>query len=934
MYSTSIRVSVRIRTSTRTPLCSSGESSTKSLEIPRDCDDTEGYIISASTERQFHAIRLKEIVEMTMIDDVEGLKPFDSCIEASDTLASTSTSSGRGLDSLTGMVDCSVLVSPDGELLIIPQQQNCKDEQERGHNTFCGDTENSYNQEGKVNDIVNEDGEQDKWWNSNVQSSELGEEYASAIFLGNDLPGQGDKAMNGFSTKGWSMAAVSLALKQSADSIADLAQFFEEHIMHRKLRTVKETQTIEKLRNIVGVQQSELKASKIAEYQQYLQDNFNAENLNQRDRNRNFRIKKFLSQKLQQEQNNILKVSPDRVGPLNYSGGTIPATLKALENYYSSLTESESVRLKAMSDETGTLTNLRNAALKTEGRVRRRQLALQETMRRIKTMENHLRSCKLDAKKKWEKVHETEMIVTRLVGEKMMQRNKLREEEREKQTKEDERKQANRHKGEAGASTSEILDIVSAAKALMEEGSFEPVVGISNHVSSLMTNDDNPREITALGPPEEMELEMDARYEFEVQFGLPELRIMAFAAERAVDDASTSLLSVLSNWDTTSRSAQLAAETCLVSSGNALASSIRSIISAERESMDERLNLLEKLENVANQIDVRADVNRYINIDKAKEGGRSYRGEYDDGGVASALNYLHSDPGSWTDSESDKNFSVSDDETEGNATDCSLVSPEYIEERLECFFKFDPLLRNDGSKLEGFEKAKEEFEENVEKLCTIGEGRSSKYTARRSTICYAMNTKRSTNAEIPSLVQFDGLCRVFTAVLSGCNTNDDGGVSNAVLLMGISQHFHVEEAGKKIYVKSRLVGHSLWENDTFWDRALQQMIADKLNHTCVLSNFERVSHKTMTAEGKEKSEWTQTHKTRWHDLTELERYQAASQVNAIVFAEVSAMVGSMLELCGRQDKTGAFVRRVCVKNQLPMYQRISLLRNIAGGFPP
>lgn len=830
-----------------------------------------------------------------MKDDIKGLKPFDSCIDASDTLASTPTSSGRGIDNLTGLIDCSVLVSPDGELLIIPQQQNGKkEEQQRVHKSWCWET----------------------------QSNELGEEYHSAVFLGNDLPDQGDKATNGFSTKGWSVAAASLALKQSADSMGDLSQLLEELVVAKKSSTTKENQTIDKLRSMVGVEQSELKASKVAEYQRYLQDNFTAENLNQREKQRNFLRKKIKKQNVVQ-----LEVSPDRVGPLSFSGGTIPATLKALENYYSSLTESESKRLRNMSERSGALTKLRNATRKTDERVHSRQVAVQETMSRIKTMENYLQECKVDAKMKWDKVHETEIIVTQLVEEKMVNQNKIKEEERRKQMEEEEVGRASTDKGKSGASTSEIWDIVAAATASMESGSFEPVIDRqSSTSSSIVSEDESTLDPSSFVPPENMEMEMDSRYEFEVQYRLPELRVLAVAANGAVEDTATSLLSILSDWDTTSRSAQVAAETCLLSSGNAQASCLRSIIATERESLEERLKLLEKLETVANEIDVRADVNDYITIDKAKQGGRSYRGEYDDGGIASALNHLHGDPGLGTGEETDEKYYSDNDETEEEPDDYASITPQYIEEQLECFFQNDPLLRN--------KKAQEELEANIVQLCMIGEGKSPKYTTRRSTICYAMNAKRSTNAQIPSLVQFDGLCRIFAAVLSGCDTNDGGGISSAILLMGLSQHFHVQESARKTYVKSRLVGHSIWDKVDFWDRALHQTITEKLNYSSVLSNFECDSLKTMTAEKKERSEWTETHNTRWHDLTEVERYQAASQVNAVVFAQVSAMTDSMVELCGNQDMTSAFVRRVCVKNQLPMSQRTALLKHLTGGSTP
>jgi len=386
-----------------------------------------------------------------------------------------------------------------------------------------------------------------------------------------------------------------------------------------------------------------------------------------------------------------------------------------------------------------------------------------------------------------------------------------------------------------------------------------------------------------------------------------------------------------------------------VSSFQAQASCLRSVVASERESISERLALLDEFEAVADRIDVRSDANLYVSTDKAKPGGRSFLGESDDGGVASALNHLHCELGSGAngggdghtrDREGKTNEKDQPDDDSDNDDDL-LLSPEDIEERLEYFFRNDPLFdenhnNNSTKSSDDARKAREELEANVVTLCKIGEKKSSRFATRRSTICYAMNAKRSTHSEISSLSQFDGLCRVFASVLSGCSSS---GLSSAVLLMGLSQHFYVLGGGdddtqqsKKIYAKSRLVGHPLWDKDDFWDKALQQNITDTLNHSSVLSNFETTSERaaSVSSEHKKRSEWTQTHKTRWHDLSETERYEAASQVNSVVFARVIEMSDSMLEFCGSLEKTSAFVRRVCVKNQLPVTQRTALLRHLIG----
>lgn len=865
--------------------------------------------ISASTERQLHAARLEEVVTKTLTEEVEGLKAFDSCIEASDALASTSTCTGRGVDSSSGLVNCSVLVSPEGELLIIPQQKH-KDE--------------NYGKEEEAEGLKTD-------WQSSTQSDELGEEYNSAVFLGNDLHSQGDKRINGFSAKGWSMAATSLALKQSADSIDELSHFLEDLVLTKKMSAAQENQSIDKLRKVVGVHEATLSESRVANYQKYLQDKFSAETQRAMQMNT---IKNKI--KKSQQQSAILEVSSDRVGPLNYSGSSISDSLKALENYYSSIAESDSKLWSDLSNRTGALTELRNASKKTEDRVNGRQVALQETMRRIKAMEDYLSECKVNAKNKWDRVHETEVKISHLVEERMMEQNKIREEQqRIKHMKEnfDRMKSDN---GGSGATSSEIWHMVSEATRSMEEGSFEPVVDLSNTASSILADIESSHDPSKAETPdpfeasERIDMESDARYEFEVQYRLPELRVQAIAAEEAVEDAANSLLSVLSNWDTTTRSAQLAAETCLVSCGNAQATCLRSVIAVEREAIQERLKLLDELEDVVNKIDTRTDLNEYIAIDKTKPGGRSLLGEDDDGGVASALIHLRGELTLKHESEVPEKSSTAIEES-GEETGADPFID--IEETLKCFFKRNPNLSAGATQSDSVEKALEEFESNVIKLCKIGEGHSSKSATRRSTICYAMNANRNSNAEIPSLTQFEGLCRVFVSVLSGCATHNGSGISCAILLMGLSEHFYIpgeEESSNKVFVKSRLVGHSLWDKDNFWDRALHHSVTEKLNYSGVMSNFERNSDKIVTMENKKRSEWTEAKKTKWHDLSEVERYEAAAQVNAVVYAQVSAMSDLMLELCGNLEKTTSFVRRVCVRNRLPVSQRSTLLRHLIG----
>ena len=86
----------------------------------------------------------------------------------------------------------------------------------------------------------------------------------------------------------------------------------------------------------------------------------------------------------------------------------------------------------------------------------------------------------------------------------------------------------------------------------------------------------------------------------------------------------------------------------------------------------------------------------------------------------------------------------------------------------------------------------------------------------------------------------------------------------------------------------------------------------------------------MTAHMKKKSEWTENKRMRWHDLKEQERYEAASQVHAVVFAQLGALGHSMIEFGCGLERACAFVRRMAIRNQLPMTQREMLLQHLMG----
>jgi len=93
-----------------------------------------------------------------------------------------------------------------------------------------------------------------------------------------------------------------------------------------------------------------------------------------------------------------------------------------------------------------------------------------------------------------------------------------------------------------------------------------------------------------------------------------------------------------------------------------------------------------------------------------------------------------------------------------------------------------------------------------------------------------------------------------------------------------------------------------------------------------MNNFEKI--RLSDNRDQRQSEWRQTRKTKWYDLSHKERVQAASQVQAVVFAQLGALAHSMMELGCGLERSCAFVRRMAVRHQLPSGQRTMLLQHL------
>lgn len=855
------------------------------------------------------------------------LAGFDACVEACDALAaSSSLAQSSAIDTSSGIRDCSITCSPDGDLLLLPNHK-------RG-----GDYEGD---QMELNNVESEDIESNL--PNHLDTDRLNHTDSGSIVMGNDLTP--DRTLNGFSTLGWSAAASSLAIRQTESTLRNTVCSFIQALRNVERRAVEDRAlACMQLRQTTGIGGIAIPSIPPTPLPRTLKNSSN-----RKDR----KLAQVDLMSLSQTEpmgsswrsTTTLEIGSHRVGPLLYAGGTLFSALVSLEAYHSRPQDHHLLKLESI------LQALNHSCEETAERAYHREKTLNDMQKKVVEMEAAVKYAKEQAAQRWELVHRAEEEATKMMETRMLERSRARERLRQEQI----QREADLAGQEniAFATSAEIWDIVQAATANMEEGDFTPLdfptapigglrdqssggkTALSNFCEDNQTcnlsnsfNTENGIDISA-GSTESI----PTRAEVEQECNLPKLRAAALAIEEVIDESSHSLLTVLSALDTSRRAARLSAETNLLQACQTQATTLQQIVKLERANLEERLSNLEDLERAVEQIDVRQDLNLYINADKNERGGSTWMGDDDDGGIASALAVLSSHVQGSTGigaSTSTIDWDVDHDENS------SKVTSEMLDDAVDDMFNEERV-------------ADKEYEKIVQLLCEVAANR--KLRSQRSSICYALNAKR-TAAECHSVAHFTGLFRLFQSILSGCD-NESSGVANAKMCMMLSQTFYINDPNvdddesvasaelnasssllsdtpdrrtKRIYIKSKLTGHDKWKEDEFWDQTLYQCVTESLTHAGVMQNFERsIQHSNPNDLS---SEWTERRKLKWHDLNHVERSEAATQVHAVVFAQLGALAHSMMEFGCGLERSCAFVRRMSVRNQLPISQRTMLLQHL------
>ena len=926
------------------------------------------------------------------------LSTFDACIEAADAMAAndsgrapSSSSNGGGTgsggknDRNDGVTDCSVLVSPDGALLFLPRQDSADG----------------------THEII--DGLHSKQNMDLLTNMYPTEEVRSAIVTGSDLHPSGDRLANGFSVRGWSDDAASLALRRSDEALRATATFIRglDQIHREEAARIGGTLCDDFRKSVISSSDSRMAAPmSVKKKSKFGRQRSAAAAPPGDDPNADGDTDAMISSSFSRE--NKLKTSP-----LFFPGSTLHAAAASLIQYHTTAIGSAGATRVGLTPSTASeqsVAALQMAAEKTAHRAANREAALTRAHRRVEEMEAVLLLRRQEAKSRWDAVQRLEDKVQSEYERRVRERSrelynrKRQSEDHLSHLKDDadgDGFDSDRDGGVGGAggekqlnsgvTETELWQLVNqigneedssfhplgmpeapprppANKSLVdqedddedddeEEGEEEFENDGSAPSSTVPSSSTSPMDHSIQHPP----LPPIDRGDVEFELNLPQLRAAALEAESEVEDAATNVLNAISALDTTERSARIAAESALLSAANAQAEAMKSAVKQERLVLEARLKQLDVLDRQVNSLDVRADLDAFVAFDRRERPGSATRlGEDDDGGVASALAVLdgHAEGADGGLGASASATSLSSFERFGGAEDAAANEDQYQNDK----HKGIALSREEIDKvIAALFAERSNDDDGAEDLDDAGSLvlavslRSSRGRSCRASTCYALNKQRSVKTEVATNEQFDGLCRVFYALLKGCDARVPSDVANAKMCMMLSQTFYVvdhddvfgdggvdtsgevsDERKRRLYVKATLVNHAFFSQEDFWVQALFQCVTESLAGSGVVSlNFDTQatsSSDTFAPSLRHGREFdsTERRQRKWYELNAQERAEAASQVHAVIFAQLGALSHSMLEFGCDQSVAVAFVRRCSVQHQLPLSQRTMLLQHLIG----
>lgn len=705
-----------------------------------------------------------------------------------------------------------------------------------------------------------------------------------------------------------------LSIRRAVDTIRATGGFIEELVVSRKNYAAASSQVCEKLRDIMVIEEpsdSSLLTFDI------------------RDSENGYAV---VSMNALGRQSTLTPEQKNAAGPLLFPGSSLHKALVSLEKYHAAVAENEAIRWRNASSkmgenvsEDGILPLIRESIKLTNERAQRREQALINAQEQMAEAESNLRAKKEQSTLLWGKVAYLESEVKNKVAEMVRKRSREREMKRRQ---EEVTKQAQLDSGKLNSTVTsqEIWELVSKVGEIGEDFAPSDLPAPSfygpidqTYSKSQTFESSPPKKIIEEDYSPQVATEIDDyRCAVETEIGLHQLRIAAIESDEAVQDAAGTLLNAISAADTTKRSARVSAETCLLSAGNVQMHCLKSLVQLEKESLEERLRLLSELEENVNCIDVRNDLNSFLEHEKAEvPNGVSKLGDNDDGGIASALAVLNSHSegigvGIGVAGVAELSSFSGWEETD----ECTKV---YDREDLEK--AVDTLFSSDCSNDEG----KEKLNNAVEFLIEAVAERSTRARGYRASTCYAMNNQRGKVSLLKHQEQFDGLCRVLESLLDGCD-RESADVASAKMVMMLAQTFYVikeedkddESRSKRLYPKDKLSQHPIWLDEDFWVQALFQCVTDSLSNSGVMVRVKVKKSDLNRAKTKMK----------WHDLRPVDRMDAASQVHAVIFAQLGALAHSMIEFGCSKEKACSFVRRLSVRHQLPLVQRTMLLTHL------
>ncbi|OQR99250.1 hypothetical protein THRCLA_06569 [Thraustotheca clavata] len=332
-----------------------------------------------------------------------------------------------------------------------------------------------------------------------------------------------------------------------------------------------------------------------------------------------------------------------------------------------------------------------------------------------------------------------------------------------------------------------------------------------------------------------------------------------------------------------------------------IASSLKMIVSVERDQIKFREKQLEKMEELVDRLDRSGDLQLLIH-NRQSPNHMHFQGK-----ALSILDWhwKHEAANPNADDEVDLLDDPKVDENESSTAVETAATFDSIQKGLASHFTVNLFSDDEDTQFH----IPEDFTQSIAEWCATSEGRSG--------FVQMLNRQRSLDTKLKDENAFQCLVQCFDTFFDACAQHEDIRAAKTAMMLAAT-FFHspdqIQDTSDhrvvRKYIQEDVKHHDLWRNPKFWEKALLLAVGEELHKAPQKIPWEDLPSNLPRSEGV------------------FTREEAVSLVHNIVFGQLGSFTLSMVEFDVPLEEIRHFIETMCDAHELTEDQRFVLRANL------